>query len=569
MPEGFATSSATAPESSSFSVVAWTYSRLLIGLDNVDAQAAFSNTLEVRECYRDQYWKRRDPILDDRMAWRAHTFRHLMHLLPGQRILEVGCGEGIFTRRLVEATRGECPITALTFREDAARPEGLSNCVTFLTASSLPGRLDTSSFDFIVAQDLLDRRNSAWLLQQLHSLLIPGGEVLFYESNPWSVVLKLRRFFAGIFGKDDPRFLLSRPELYELLSEVGFTRVFAVFNDFVYAPLTRHMAWMLRNLSIVLENIPAVRTLAGSILVHAQKPPRPVEIPKVSFAAHERLRHAVSVVVPCHNEQMNVGPLVTRLHSLFDQYIHEIVLVDDNSQDDTREVIRTLSAQDPKIKPVYRSPPNGVGLALAEGMRVSSGRYVLLMDCDFQHLLPEVRELFEAVSEGYDVAVGSRFSRRSVLLNYPFQKIVANRAFHLIANVVLWARFRDLTNNLKLMRRPVVTRLKLLERGFAVNAEIGLQPLLMDYKVKEVPISWIGRGIDMGISSFRVLHVGGSYSRVLRRLWLFRFFKTGAYGDLAKTVGEPVGSSRPKKIGGHRRMATDRMPLHPDDKRAQ
>jgi dolichol-phosphate mannosyltransferase len=337
--------------------------------------------------------------------------------------------------------------------------------------------------------------------------------------------------------------------------------VFATFNDFVCAPLTRHMVWALRNLSIVLENIPAVRTLAGSILVHAQKPPRPTEIPKVSFAAHEGLRHAVSVVVPCHNEQMNVGPLVRRLRSLFDQYIHEIVLVDDNSEDGTREVIQVLSAEDPRIKPVYRSPPNGVGLALAEGMRVSSGRYVLSMDCDFQHLLPEVRELFDAVSEGYDVAVGSRFSRHSVLLNYPFQKIFANRVFHLIANVLLWARFRDLTNNLKLMRRPVVNRLKLLERGFAVNAEIGLQPLLLGYKVKEVPISWVGRGVDMGISSFRVLRAGGSYSRVLRRLWLLRFFKTGAYRDLAKPVTEPLSAARPKRVSGHR-ITTDRVPMH-------
>jgi dolichol-phosphate mannosyltransferase len=372
------------------------------------------------------------------------------------------------------------------------------------------------------------------------------------------VVLKLRRFFASLFGKGDPRFLLSRPELYELLSEVGFTRVFATFNDFVYAPLTRHMVWALRNLSIVLENIPVVRTLAGSILLHAQKPPRPIEIRKVSLAAHEGLRHAVSVVVPCHNEQMNIWPLVTRLRDLFDQYIHEIVLVDDNSEDGTREVIRALSLEDPRIKPVYRSPPNGVGLALAEGMRASSGHYVLSMDCDFQHLLPEVRELFDAVSEGYDVAVGSRFSRHSVLLNYPFQKILANRVFHLIANVLLWARFRDLTNNLKLMRRQVVTRLKLLEPGFAVNAEIGLQPLLLGYKVKEVPISWVGRGVDMGISSFRVLRVGGSYSRVLRRLWLLRFFKTGAYRDVAKPVGEPA---RPKRVSGHR-ITTDRVPMH-------
>lgn len=520
------------------------------------SEAAFIDMLALREQLRDRYWKRRDPIIEARMAWRAQTFRQLVHTLPGLKILEVGCGEGIFTRRLAEATRGECPITALTFNEDAIRPQGLPDCVTFLAASSLPDSLAIGSFDFIVAQDLLDRRNGAWLLQRLFSLLIPGGEVLFYESNPWNVVLKLRRFFGGLFGERDPRFLLSRPNLYELLSEVGFIRVFAVFNDFVYAPLTRQMVWTLRNLSIVLENLPGVQTLAGSILIHAQKPPRPTEIPKVSLATHEDLRHGVSVVVPCHNEQMNVGPLVTRLRSLFDQYIHEIILVDDNSQDATREVIRALSAEDPRVKPVYRSPPNGVGLALADGMRASSGSYVLSMDCDFQHLLPEIRDLFDAISEGYDMAVGSRFSRQSVLLNYPFQKIVANRAFHALANLLLRARFRDLTNNLRLMRRPVMSRLKLLERGFAVNAEIGLQPLVMGYKVKEVPISWIGRGVDMGASSFRVLRVGGSYSRVLRRLLLLRYFKAGAYRDLATPSGEPAAG---------RRLATDRSPTHPHD----
>jgi hypothetical protein len=119
------------------------------------------------------------------------------------------------------------------------------------------------------------------------------------------------------------------------------------------------------------------------------------------------------------------------------------------------------------------------------------------------------------------------------------------------------------------MRRSVVSRLKLLERGFAVNAEIGLQPLLMGYRVKEVPISWIGRGVDMGISSFRVLRVGGSYSRVLRRAWLFRFSKTGAYRDLAMPAGESPDTLQPKSNGRHR-VATDRsrILLPPADKGA-
>ena len=49
-----------------------------------------------------------------------------------------------------------------------------------------------------------------------------------------------------------------------------------------------------RNLSILLENAPIVRTLAGSILVHAQKPPRTVTLPKVSLFEHEELRGAIS-----------------------------------------------------------------------------------------------------------------------------------------------------------------------------------------------------------------------------------------------------------------------------------
>jgi dolichol-phosphate mannosyltransferase len=492
----------------------------------------FIETLALREQYRDRYLQHRDPIADDRMLWRAQMFRHMVHLLPGQTILELGCGQGWFTHQLVQVSRGENPITAVTFAPDATRPATLPPQVDFLSASSLSGPLKGRHFDFVVAMDLLDRRNCAAVLQNIYELLNPGGEVLFCESNPWNLVLKLRRIFSRCFGRRDPRSLLSRPQLYELMSEVGFIRAFAVYNDFVYAPLTQRLAWLLRNLSIVLENTPGIRTLAGSILVHAQRPPRRIEPPKISLFAHEQLRRAVSVVIPCHNEEMNIEPLVTNLRDLFGEYIHEIIPVDDNSTDNTAAVIRKIAAEDSRIKPVFRSPPNGVGRAIGDGYRVATGLYILSMDCDFQHLLPEVRDLFDAAAEGYDVAVGSRFSRHSVLLNYPFLKIIANRGFHLLAQVVLGRRFRDVTNNLKLIRRTVVEQLQLMEPGFAVNAETGLQPLLMGYNTKEVPISWINRMPDMGMSSFRLGRVGGGYWQVLWRLWYKCTFKGGVYGAL-------------------------------------
>ena len=493
--------------------------------------------LGIREQYRDRYWKRRDPILNDRLLWRAQSFRHMVHLLPKQTILELGCGQGLFTRQLSRVSRGENPISAVTFNSDNLRPEDLPSSVEFLHASSIPELLDGRRFDFIIVMELLDKRNCTWVHQNVYELLKPGGQVIFYESNPWNVVLKLRRFISQFFGQKDPRRLLSRPELYELISEVGFIRIFAVFNDFVYAPLTRELVWLLRNLSILLENAPGIKTLAGSILIHAQKSPRTLDLPHMSLCEHEQLRGAVSVVIPCHNEEMNIEPLITRLKGFFGEYLHEIIPVDDNSRDRTREVIQRLADEDPIIKPVFRQPPNGVGRAIADGYRVATGKYVLSMDCDFQHLLPEIRDLFDAAAEGYDVVVGSRFSRHSVLLNYPLLKIVANRGFHALAQILFLRHFRDLTNNLKLIRRDVVDKLQLTQPGFAVNAETGLQPLLMGYSVKEVPISWINRTPDMGASSFRLVKVGGGYWQVLFRLWLKTVFGIGYYTKAKKSLG--------------------------------
>ena len=311
--------------------------------------------------------------------------------------------------------------------------------------------------DHVVGMDLLDRSYASQLLAAVKVLLVPGGKMVFYESNTWNPLHKLRQIFSRVVGNIDPRHLLSRRQLYKLLSETDFIGVDAVYNDFVFAPLTRRLIWLLRNLSILLENAPGVRTMAGSILLHAQKPPERKHAPRARLFTHKSLRSAVSFVIPCHNEEMNIRPLVDGILGLYEDCVHEIILVNDGSTDGTAEVMAKLAARDQRIKALHRSPPNGVGRAIAQGLSQASGRYVLTMDCDFQHLLPEFRDLFDCAVEGYDVIVGSRFSRHSVLLNYPFFKIVANRGFHLLARLLLLRNFRDLTNNLKLMRRHVVT----------------------------------------------------------------------------------------------------------------
>jgi len=514
------------------------------------ANPAIIERLRSRESFRERYWERNDPIVDDRLLWRAQTFRHLVHLLPGQRVLELGCGRGRFTRQLVRVSRGANPIVAVTFSA-SEHAEDFPECAQHVVSTNFPAELADRRFDCVVAMDLLDRELAPWILETIYHLLSPGGQVVFYESNPWNIILKSRRALWRLFGSNDPRALLSRPELYELLSEIGYIRAFAVFNDFVFAPLTESMIWFLRNLSILLENAPGVRTLAGSILLHAQRPPKTVERPVPSLCEHRSLEGAVSVVVPCYNEEANVEPMVTTLCALFGAYLHEIILVDDNSADSTALVIRELADQNPRVKAIFRSGPNGVGRAITAGYQAARGTWILSVDCDFRHLLPEVRDLFDAAEEGFDVVVGSRFNRHSVLLNYPFQKIVANRGFHLLARLILHRKFRDLTNNLKMIRREVVEHLILNQPHFAVNAETGLQPLIMGCRVREVPISWINRTPDMGTSSFRLLRVGGGYGQVLYHLLLRTVFGRGPYRDL------PV-------LGNHRHTVREETFSNPD-----
>ena len=151
-------------------------------------------------------------------------------------------------------------------------------------------------------------------------------------------------------------------------------------------------------------------------------------------------------------------------------------------------------------------------------MKEAKGEFLLIMDSDFQHIIPEIRDLFDVMADGADVAVGSRFSRESVLVNYAFTKILANRAFHVLANILLGRRFRDISNNLKIFRRDVVEKLVIESDDFAANVETGLKPILLGYRAVEVPISWVNRSVDMGFSTFQIFKTGPNYWKILLRL---------------------------------------------------
>lgn len=485
--------------------------------------ARLEDNLREMERAREAYWLRHASTSPLKLRWRALTVRHCFHVLPGETILELGAGSGLWTHHLTEVLRGDNPITAATFHADyaeAASRRGLRN-VTAQHLTSLDA-LPPESFDYVIGTAILCHDQYPQNLRALYRLLKPGGQLLFFEANRLNPQVWLKdavRPFGRWTGNAACQVGLGRYRLMKLASQQGFTQIDVIPYDIIHASTPRRLIPLLQSLAFALEHAPIIREFCGTLYIWARKPGGDSARRRfVNLATHEALHGSVSVVVPCHNEEMNVEPLVEALVGMYDAYIHEILIVNDNSRDGTAEVTRKLARREPRVRLVDRAPPNGVGRALRDGYAAATGKYILTMDSDFVQIVPELRDLFDALASGRDGAIGSRFSHESILINYPFFKIFCNRGFHGLANLLLPSRFRDISNNLKLYRAEVLKSIVIEEPHFAANVETGLKPLLAGYDVVEVPVSWINRTIEMGSSSFHIVKVAPDYFFTLLRL---------------------------------------------------
>src|SRR3984885_14199084 len=93
----------------------------------------------------------------------------------------------------------------------------------------------------------------------------------------------------------------------------------------------------------------------------------------------------LSVVVPCYNERANVAPMIARLGATLQGVAWEAIFVDDDSPDNTAEVVRAAAATDPRIRCIRRVGRRGLASAVIEGVLASSAKYVAVIDGDLQH----------------------------------------------------------------------------------------------------------------------------------------------------------------------------------------
>ena len=475
---------------------------------------------------RERYWLRHPSTSPVKLRWRAATVRHSFHILPGESILEIGAGSGLWTEHLSAVLAGENPITAAVFNEQFATEnehETIRNA-EFVFVRDLAEDLPAESYDYVVGTAILCHDRFAETLKALWRLLKPAGQLLFFEANYWNPQVFAKTVIPAVgrwSGNAQCQIGMRKYRLMQATTREGFVDIEIIPYDILHPSTPRRFIPAVQSASFLVEHLPGLRELCGTLYIWAKKPgDERSRRPRVDLATDPLLFRSTSVVVPCRNEASNVPRLVEALLETYDGYLHEILIVDDNSDDATAETVRAIAAEEPRVKLLQRGPPPGVGRALRDGYAAATGDYILTIDCDFVALVPEFRDLFAAIAAGHEGAIGSRFSYESVLLNYPAGKILGNRAFHLLVWLVLGVEARDVSNNLKLYRAEILKDLDIERGDFAANAETGLKPLMAGYDLVEVPMSWIGRTSDMGKSSFRVLAVAPSYFiALIRLLW--------------------------------------------------
>ena len=121
----------------------------------------------------------------------------------------------------------------------------------------------------------------------------------------------------------------------------------------------------------------------------------------------------LSIVIPAYNESARLGATLEKVLA----YVHaqrwdaEVIVVNDGSRDNTAEIVRTFAANDPALRLVENPGNRGKGYSVRNGMLNARGRVVLFSDADLSSPIEEGPKLFNALEQGADIAIGSRWLR--------------------------------------------------------------------------------------------------------------------------------------------------------------
>jgi glycosyltransferase involved in cell wall biosynthesis len=207
--------------------------------------------------------------------------------------------------------------------------------------------------------------------------------------------------------------------------------------------------------------------------------------------AHPRL----SIVIPAYNESARIEAALVSVLGCVEarQWDAEILVVDDGSTDNTSAIIQRWMATHPHLHLIQNPGNRGKGYSVRNGLLQSAGEIVMFTDADLSAPIEEAERLIEAIHNGADVAIGSRWlDKQKQTVHQPLYRRFFGRCFNWVTRKVMGLPFKDTQCGFKAFRRDAaqtIFRLQTIERwGF--DPEILFIARKLKYTIVEVPVTW-------------------------------------------------------------------------------
>jgi glycosyltransferase involved in cell wall biosynthesis len=204
----------------------------------------------------------------------------------------------------------------------------------------------------------------------------------------------------------------------------------------------------------------------------------------------------ISVVIPIYNEKNTVGRIFQAV--IATGLVHEIIMVNDGSNDGTEAVLDNLTRTHSLAKVIHQAKNEGKGAALRMGMAAAQGDIILIQDADLEYDPADYPVLLKPILEGRaDVVFGSRFlgDSRRVLF---FWHSVGNNLLTLASNIFSNLNLSDMETCYKVFTRQALEGIIIRENRFGFEPEIVAKVARKRVRIYEVPISYHGRTYDEG-----------------------------------------------------------------------
>lgn len=240
------------------------------------------------------------------------------------------------------------------------------------------------------------------------------------------------------------------------------------------------------------------------------------------------VRPKLGLVIPTLNEAGNIPALLDRLRNAMSEVSidYEFIVVDDDSQDGTADVVREYGEQDPRVRVFVRKGQRGLAGAVIHGWAQTDATLLGVIDADLQHPPEVLPRLLEPVLDGSDIAIASRYAVGNLDSVGEWNKfrVFVSRCGTLATTLLQrkTMRIKDPLSGFFVVRRECIEGLQLQPEGFKILLEILVKGRIQ--RAEEVPFRFANRHSGKSKADFRVaLH----YFSLLGKLSRYALFGPG------------------------------------------